>query len=75
MLPWFVGMEDDNERLEVTEGGTWSALSASHRDLSSPERTPSGLPNMYGSIPYRFPAAVELGGLGALSDALVGRRK
>ena len=37
--------------------------------------SPSGLPNRYGAIPFAFPAAVELHGLGALSDALVCRRR
>jgi hypothetical protein len=75
MLPWFVGVQDDCETLEVIEGGTWSDLSVAHRDLTSPKATPSGLANQYGAPPYRFPAAVELSGLGALSDALVCRRR
>jgi hypothetical protein len=75
MLPWFVGLQDDGEALEVIEGGTWSDLAAAHRDLVSPVATPSGLANRYGAIPYRFPAAVEVASLGALSDALVCRRR
>lgn len=35
--------------------------------------SPRGLPNRYGAIQFAFPAAVELDGLGALSDALVYR--
>lgn len=26
MLPWFVGVQDDHDNLEVTEGGTWAEL-------------------------------------------------
>jgi len=37
--------------------------------------SPPGLPNRYGAIQFAFPAAVELDGLGALSDALVCRRR
>jgi hypothetical protein len=37
--------------------------------------SPSGLINRYGIIPFVFPVAVELKGLGALSDALVCRRR
>ena len=73
MFPWFVGIQDDNESLEVIEGGTWSDLSRAHRDLMAPKATPSGLANRYGAIPYKFPAAVEVTGLGGLSDALCGR--
>ena len=75
MLPWFVGLQEDLESLEVIEGGTWSDLAEVHRDLVSPKATPSGLANRYGAILYRFPAAVEVIGLGALSDALVCRRR
>jgi hypothetical protein len=75
MLPWLVGVQDDLTTLEVVEGGTWEMLSDSHRDMVSPQATPSGLANRYGVIPYKFPAAVEITGLGPLSDALVCRRR
>jgi hypothetical protein len=75
MLPWFVAVQDDGETLEVAEGGTWSMLSETHRDQTSPKATPSGLPNRYGATPFRFPAGVELVGLGAISDVLVCRRR
>jgi hypothetical protein len=35
---------------------------------------PSDLPNRCGAIRFIFPTAIELGGLGALSDALVCRQ-
>jgi hypothetical protein len=35
--------------------------------------SPSGLANRYGAIPFAFPAAIELDGLGVLSDAVVCR--
>ncbi len=75
MLPWYVGVQDDEETLEVPEGGTWSDLSQAHRDLTTHRLTPSGLPIMQGAIPYRFPAAVELIGLSPISDALTCRRR
>lgn len=75
MLPWLVGLQDDLTTLEVVEGGNWEMLSSAHRDMVSPAATPSGLANRYGAIPYKFPAAVEVTGLGALSDALVCRRR
>jgi hypothetical protein len=75
MLPWLVGLQDDLTTLEVVEGGTWEMLSNAHRDMVSPSATPSGLANRYGAIPYKFPAAVEITGLGPLSDALVCRRR
>ena len=75
MLPWMVALQDDLENLEIVEAGSFSELSAAHRDLISPRATPSGLANRYGAIPYRFAAAVEISGFSALSDALVCRRR
>ena len=75
MLPWFCGLQNDLETLEVVESGTWSELSVAHRDMVAACRSPSGLANRYGAIPFAFPAAMELEGLGALSDALVCRRR
>ena len=75
MLPWFVGLQADLEHLEITEGGSFEDLSKAHRDLVSGPYTPSGLANRYGDIPYAFPAAIALTGLGPLSDAAVGRVK
>ena len=75
MLPWFVTVQADGEHLEVLESGSWDDLAKAHRELTSAPRTPSGLANRYGDIPYAFPAAVPLAGLGALSDSLVARYK
>jgi hypothetical protein len=75
LFPWYVAIQDDHLTLEVVEGGTWNDLSQAHRDLVPAAKTPSGHPFMYGRVPFKFPAAVELSGLGALSDALVGRRQ
>ncbi|KAI4276923.1 MAG: hypothetical protein LQ337_002170 [Flavoplaca oasis] len=74
ILPWFVGIMDDNETLEVQESGTRSQLAAAHRDMTAPPNSPSGYPNKYGSIPFRFPAAIELCNVSPIADALVGRR-
>jgi hypothetical protein len=75
MLPWFVRVQEDGSVLETADSGTWEELSAAHRDLAAPPCTPSGFSNNnnYGVIPYAFPAAVQLSGLGKVSDALVCR--
>ncbi|RDW56804.1 hypothetical protein BP5796_12871 [Coleophoma crateriformis] len=75
VLPWYVGIQDDHHHLEIPESGTWDEISACHRDLLPPPASPSGLPNRYGTVPYPFPAALELMDLSAISDALVGRRR
>jgi len=41
--------------------------------MVTPPKTPSRLANKYGKIPFAFPAATQLTGLGLISDALVGR--
>ncbi len=73
ILPWFVGVTDDEETLDIPESGTWSSLSAAHRDLIPGPSSPSSFHNMFGAPPYPFPAATHLSGLGPISDALVGR--
>jgi hypothetical protein len=74
MLPWFCGLQNDLETLEVVESGTWSDLSIAHRDMVAARLSPSGLANRYGAITFTFPAAIGLEDLSALSDALVCRR-
>jgi hypothetical protein len=75
MLPWYVAIQPDHERLEIPEAGVWEDLARSHRDLVAPPRSPSGHANIYGAIPYAFPAAVQLPSVGGICDALVGRQK
>ncbi|ESZ98114.1 hypothetical protein SBOR_1493 [Sclerotinia borealis F-4128] len=75
MLPWFVHVQDDLSTLEIIDAGSWEMLSQTHRDMVAPIATPSGLENSYGAIPYKFPAAVEISGLGHLSNALVCARR
>ncbi len=65
---------DDLQTLETKEAGNWKDIVTAHQDLEAPS-SPSGHTSHYGTIPYRFPGAVELTGLGALSDALVCRRR
>jgi len=74
ILPWFIGLQDDLESLELVESGNWTMLSQSHRSLTSMGLSATGWSSIYGTTPYRFPAAVELDGIGALSSALVCRR-
>lgn len=45
---------------------------AAHHALTPGPSSPSGLSNRYNTILYTFPAAVQLTGLGVISDALVG---
>lgn len=66
---------DDCQSLEITDGGIWEGLAKGHREMARGETSPSGLPALFGTVPYQFPAAIEISGLGPLSDALVARIK
>ena len=68
-------MQKDFETLKIIESGTWLNLLAAYRDIIITPRSPSGLVNRYGVIPFAFPAAIELEGLGPISDALICRRR
>lgn len=64
---------DNHEDLTYPAVGSWSAITAAHGDLSTvdPLVEEFSMP----SDVYRFPAMVELEGLGPASDALVGRKR
>jgi hypothetical protein len=75
ILPWYMSIEADHESLDTVEAGTWTELAAAHRNLTPGPSSPSGLHNMFGNVPYVFPAALQVTGLGPISDALVGRTR
>jgi hypothetical protein len=75
ILPWFVAIQDDHETMETVKMGTWKEIADAHRDLKAAPRSPSGKPNVYGDIPYRFPASLPLILKSPLSNALVGRTR
>lgn len=75
MLPWFVGIQANHSTMETIEQGTWSEIADAHRSLRAAPRSPSGKPNVYGGIPYRFPATLPLILNSPLSNALVGRTR
>ena len=69
--PWFVAIQPDHETLDVPECGTWSTLSAAHRDLESLDATPSGQTNSLERPMERFVASVPLRHDSHLSDTLI----
>jgi len=75
ILPWYVRVQDDNNRLEIVEAGTWEELSIAHISKSLPPATSSGYAVMYGKPPYRFPGSGTFLSESPLSQALVGRRR
>lgn len=70
-----MGIQENHETLDTVEAGTWSQLSAAHRDLLPGPTSPSGLLSLFEMPPYVFSAAIPVMGLEPISDALVGRIK
>lgn len=63
VFPWFVGVMDDHETLDMAESDTWSDLSDAHRDHAPSKRTVSGFRNAHlGDVLYAFPAVASLSG-------------
>ena len=75
ILPWFMLVDADHERLEVAGCLGWSEVRRCHLDLEVPSKDPSGYGPKLGAPKSRFPGSVVLGSTSALGDALVGRRK
>lgn len=75
MLPGLVGIENDGDTLEAPEYGTARELAEAHRLLTAPRHAPPGAPALRKQVPFKFPGAIQLTGLGPLSDALVGREE
>jgi hypothetical protein len=75
MLPWYVGIQANHSTMETIEQGTWAEIADAHRSLVAAPRSPSGKPNIYGGIPYRFAASLPLILQSPLSNALVGRTR
>ena len=65
-----MALAENHKTLEVEESGTWDDLFIAYRDFTAPPMHPSGSRGQ-ALIPYRFPASVQITGLGALSDAIV----
>ena len=74
ILPGFIAVNKNVETLEQPHLQSVSGLAASHRIMALPPGYPEELQNEYKNAPLRFPAKGELGCLGPLSDALLGRR-
>ena len=75
MLPWLVGIQGNHTDMEVVEMGSWADIALAHISLEAAPSSPSGKPNIYGGIPYRFPASLPLGVTSPLSLALTGRTR
>ena len=75
VFPWLMAIEEDHENLELSGTCSWEEVSRSHRDMVPIKKEPSGQNHHFGIGGGRFVASVELRGISALGDALVGARR
>ncbi|KAH0537122.1 hypothetical protein FGG08_006055 [Glutinoglossum americanum] len=73
--PWYSGILENHEDLEIHGTLSWSELAACHRDLEAPGRELSGQTPRYGLPGFRFPGSIIMEGSSALGDTLVSRGK
>lgn len=56
---------------ETTEGGAWEQLSAAHSKIF----VLGHCRNKHATVPFGFPAAAQITGLGPISDTLTGPKR
>src|SRR5579859_116168 len=71
IFPWLMGLEEDG-RMELEECGSGSDVGQAHRGLEAMKMGPSGQGHRFSLGRGRFEGAVEIRGVTALGDALVG---
>lgn len=74
VFPWLVGVESDGRKLEVAEWGDLEEISGAHRDLRAMKVSPSGQCHRFFLGDSRFGGGIEIRGVSAIGDALVGCR-
>ncbi|KAF8456564.1 hypothetical protein BGX38DRAFT_1139770 [Terfezia claveryi] len=75
-FPWFTGIQEDRETLDMAGAETWSQVSTYHRDLEVPKKQASGkAATSYGGQCNSLLPKITLPGACSISNALVGRIK
>ena len=74
VFSWFLEMLEGEEYFELLEAGDPKEVMQAHQSHRSPTTYPTGMPNKGFALPSPFYSTPALTGLGAISDALLGRR-
>ena len=74
IYPWFTGIKEDHNTLEIAGQLSWGEVAACHRDMLAPRRGVGGDTVSFSCPVYRFAAGIHMPSSSALSDALIGRR-
>jgi hypothetical protein len=72
IYPWFSAIQEDHETMEIPGQHTWSELASLHIRMDAPKKGVSGAEVVLDRPPYPFPAAIKLGALPPICDALRG---
>jgi hypothetical protein len=75
IYPWLVGVDSDHENLDMTRSGTWEDVCRAHRNMCTMRVNPTGESHGFGVGYGRFAGAIEIRGVSAIGDALVGGRR
>jgi len=70
ILPCYIAVSPDHDKLENEECETWGQLSHCHRTMEAPTLSTSGFGFAYGGPGIRFPAGVLLESSSAIGDAI-----
>ena len=70
-----MAIQDDHNTLNTTESGNQDLLSKLHRDLETPNLSPSRKLNIYIKTSYVFPFTIHINNLDAFSNTLLRQRK
>lgn len=71
VAPWYVAVHANGSQLDNPDSGTWDQLKNANTLHEALETSPTGHTALYGSLPYKFPASVQLSGLTHLGRAIL----
>ena len=72
--PWLVGVDSDHDGLDIRESGSWEDVSRAHTNMWAMKIGLTGQSHRFGVGNERFAGCVEIPGVSAIGDALVGAR-
>jgi Phytanoyl-CoA dioxygenase (PhyH) len=73
VYPWLMGLDEEG-KLELAECGTVESVASAHAKMQPVQRAPAGQGHHF-SVGGRFEGAVEIRGVTAVGDALMGARR
>ena len=75
VFPWLVGVDSDHQMLDVKESGSWEDICRAHRKMCAMRVGATGQSHKFNVGNGRFVGSIEMRGISAIGDALVGVRE